>query len=58
LKCDGLLARCIQHEFDHLQGILFIDRMAKPARAVINDAAKALAKETREQAKAARKAAP
>lgn len=26
-ECGGLLARAIQHEYDHLQGILFIDRM-------------------------------
>lgn len=26
LQCEGILARCILHEFDHLQGILFIDR--------------------------------
>lgn len=26
-KCGGLLARAIQHEFDHIKGILFIDRM-------------------------------
>ena len=26
-KCSGLLARAIQHELDHLKGILFIDRM-------------------------------
>ena len=26
-RCGGLLARAIQHEWDHLQGILFIDRM-------------------------------
>jgi len=26
LKADGLLARAIQHEFDHLNGILFIER--------------------------------
>jgi peptide deformylase len=51
LACDGLLARCIQHEYDHLHGILFIDRMAKKARAEINDLVKALAKETREQAR-------
>ena len=25
LKADGLLARIIQHEYDHLQGVLFID---------------------------------
>jgi peptide deformylase len=27
LKADGLLARCIQHEFDHLHGVLFVDRV-------------------------------
>ncbi len=26
LKCEGILARCILHEYDHLQGVLFIDR--------------------------------
>jgi peptide deformylase len=28
-RCGGLLARVIQHEVDHLNGILFIDRMSK-----------------------------
>jgi peptide deformylase len=27
LKASGLLATCIQHEYDHLEGILFIDRL-------------------------------
>ena len=27
MNADGLLARCIQHEIDHLNGILFIDRV-------------------------------
>lgn len=27
-ECGGLLARCIQHELDHLDGVLFVDRMA------------------------------
>jgi peptide deformylase len=27
LKADGLLARCIQHEMDHLKGVLFVDRV-------------------------------
>jgi peptide deformylase len=31
LECDGLLGRCVQHEVDHLNGILFIDRMEKEA---------------------------
>jgi len=28
-RCGGLLARAVQHEADHLHGILFIDRMSK-----------------------------
>ncbi len=31
-RCGGLLARAIQHETDHLKGILFIDRMEKEAK--------------------------
>jgi peptide deformylase len=27
LRADGLLARCIQHEMDHLHGVLFVDRV-------------------------------
>ncbi len=51
LECNGLFARCLQHESDHLNGVLFIDRMDKKVRATIDDAVKALAKETRETAK-------
>jgi peptide deformylase len=51
LECNGLLARCIQHETDHLNGVLFIDRMDKKVRATIDDAVKTLAKATREAAK-------
>lgn len=61
LECDGLFGRCIQHETDHLNGILFIDRMEKKVRADIDEAVKALAKATRETAKPnviARSAAP
>lgn len=55
LTCNGLLARCIQHEVDHLNGILFIDRMSKKVRAPLERAIKQLAQETRdiEQALAA-----
>lgn len=31
MVADGLLARAIQHEYDHLQGVLFIDRMSDSA---------------------------
>ena len=47
LASDGLFARCIQHEADHLNGVLFIDRMEKKIRASLDDAIKALAKETK-----------
>ena len=29
IECNGLLSRCIQHEVDHLNGILFTERMKK-----------------------------
>jgi len=48
LRCDGLMARCIQHEADHLNGILFIDRMDKKTRSKIDPEIRALAKQTRE----------
>jgi peptide deformylase len=32
LKAKGLLAVCIQHEFDHLEGILFVDRLKSEER--------------------------
>ncbi|MEO7414255.1 MAG: peptide deformylase [Opitutaceae bacterium] len=54
LRCDDLLGRCIQHEVDHLNGILFIDRMEKPVRTKLDPAIKALAKETRQIAAEAR----
>jgi peptide deformylase len=47
LECTGLFARCMLHEVDHLNGILFIDRMEKEVRDELKDALKALAKETK-----------
>ena len=35
LKAYGILATCIQHEMDHLEGILFIDYLSKLKRSVI-----------------------
>ena len=51
LECDGLLARCIQHEVDHLNGILFIDRMEKKTYAEIKKEVQTLKQQTLEQAK-------
>ena len=35
LHAEGLLATCIQHEIDHLEGILFIDYLSKLKRSII-----------------------
>ena len=47
IEASGLLARAIQHEHDHLQGILFIDRMNSAAKAALSSRLKRLQKETR-----------
>jgi peptide deformylase len=35
LNAEGLLATCIQHEMDHLEGILFIDYLSKLKKSMI-----------------------
>lgn len=50
LICTGLLSRCIQHEADHLNGVLFIDRMDRATLARLEPLLKALKKRTREAA--------
>ena len=35
LKAEGILATCIQHEMDHLEGILFIDYLSKLKKSMI-----------------------
>ena len=45
LKAEGLLATCIQHEIDHLEGILFIDYLSKLKRSMIT---KKLSKQKKE----------
>ena len=35
LKAEGLLATCIQHEMDHLEGVLFIDYLSKLKKTMI-----------------------
>ena len=34
LEADGLLATCLQHEMDHLNGVLFIDHLSRLKRAM------------------------
>jgi peptide deformylase len=52
-RCGGLLARAIQHEYDHLQGILFIDRMDKKTRVKIKPELDELQYKTKEYLKKA-----
>jgi peptide deformylase len=35
IEADGLLARCLQHEIDHLNGILFVDHLSALKRTMI-----------------------
>ncbi len=46
IEASGLLARAIQHEVDHLNGILFIDRMSSAAKAALSSRLKRLQKQT------------
>lgn len=47
IEAGGLLARALQHEIDHLNGILFIDRMSTVAKAALASRLKRLQKETK-----------
>jgi peptide deformylase len=35
IAADGLLARCLQHEIDHLNGVLFVDHLSALKRTMI-----------------------
>ena len=47
LEAKGLLARAIQHELDHLNGVLFIDRMSPVKKALLDGRLKRLARDTK-----------
>jgi len=51
IETTGFLARAVQHEVDHLSGILFIDRMSTAAKISLSSKLKRLQKETRSGAK-------
>ena len=55
LEAEGLLATCIQHEMDHLEGIIFTDHLSKLKRNMIM---RRLAKVKKQKAQAAEEAAP
>jgi peptide deformylase len=46
IEAAGLLSRALQHEVDHLNGILFIDRMSSVAKATLASRLKRLQRET------------
>jgi peptide deformylase len=46
-RAGGLLAKAVQHEFDHLQGILFIDRMKSETKRELKSELDALAEKTK-----------
>ena len=49
LEADGLLARAIQHEIDHLNRVLFIDRLDKATRKTVEQKLRELADATKEE---------
>ena len=56
IETSGFLARAIQHEVDHLNGILFIDRMSSAAKTSLASRLKRLQKETQRGLKHRQKA--
>ncbi len=48
LEATGLLARCVQHELDHLDGVLFVDRAGFGVQVTAKKALKALEREYKE----------
>jgi peptide deformylase len=46
-RCSGMLARVVQHELDHLHGILFIDRMDKKTKEELRPELETLMAETK-----------
>jgi peptide deformylase len=46
IEASGLLSRALQHEADHLNGILFIDRMSSAAKASLSSKLRRMQKET------------
>lgn len=57
-KAGGLLSRAVQHEVDHLNGILFIDRMTSETKAEIKDEIDSLQADTKEGLKKQKKQDP
>jgi peptide deformylase len=57
-ECDGTLARVLQHEVDHLNGVFFVDRLSALKRKLLNKKLKAIAEEAAAEARERNKKAP
>jgi len=55
IECGGLLARCLQHETDHLDGIMFVDRMDEGDRAEIAEDLRVLERQAKRRAAKSRR---
>ncbi len=51
LETEGLLARVLQHEIDHLDGILFVDRISAARRSLLKNDLKKLSERSKKQKK-------
>ncbi len=49
-ECEGFLARAVQHEVDHLNGVLYVDRLSPVRRRLLAKKLKKLAAETQSAA--------
>ena len=48
IEANGLLARAIQHEIDHLNGVLFVDHLGRLKQQLIKKQLRKLEEETKE----------
>ncbi|MCH7755146.1 peptide deformylase, partial [candidate division KSB1 bacterium] len=48
-ECNGMLARVLQHEIDHLHGVLFIDRIGQIKRKLLSKKLKAIVAQSKEE---------
>ncbi len=51
LEAEGMLARAIQHEIDHLNGVLFPDRVSETQRKLLEQKLRALAEAAKEKSR-------
>ena len=47
IEADGLLSRCLQHEIDHLDGVLFVDKISAAERAILTSKLRKMARKNK-----------